>query len=60
MWKPLAPAKAHPMIVLLLASFVPCADFRDKKGKSVNIDFYVARCGKNFVIFQPKSIIVRL
>jgi EAL domain-containing protein (putative c-di-GMP-specific phosphodiesterase class I) len=24
------------MIVLLLASFVPCADFRDKKGKSNN------------------------
>jgi hypothetical protein len=50
----LAPAKAHPMILRMGEYFVLCTDFRNKEGKSVNIDFYVARHGKNFVIFQTE------
>ena len=50
-----APAKAHPMILRMGEYFVLCTDFRDKDGKSVNnIDFYVARHGKGFVIFQTE------
>jgi hypothetical protein len=50
----LAPGKAHPMILRMGKHFVLCTDFRDKEGKSVNIDFYVARHGSGFVIFHTE------
>jgi hypothetical protein len=50
----LAPAKAHPMILRMGEYFVLCSDFRDKEGKPVGIDFYVARRGKGFVILQTE------
>jgi len=48
----LHPITAHPMIMKMGKYFVLCSDFRDKSGKSVNIDFYMARRGSSFVVFQ--------
>ncbi len=48
----LFPAKAHPMILQMGEHFVLCTDFRDSEGISVNVDFYVARRGEAFVIFD--------
>jgi len=50
----LAPAKAHPMILQMGKNFVLCTDFFNKEGKSVNVDFYVARRGASFVIFHTE------
>ena len=48
----LHPVSAHPMILHLGNHFVLCADFKDDGGRSVNIDFYVARKGNMHVVFQ--------
>ena len=50
--KPLYPATAHPMILKMGQYFVLCSDFRDEKGGAVNVDFYMARRGKSFVVFH--------
>jgi hypothetical protein len=50
----LFPAKAHPMILRMDGGFVLCTDFRDAKGQSVNVDFYVARNGEGFVIYDSE------
>ena len=50
----LHPASAHPMIVKLFDHYVLCTDFRDEKGNGVNADFYLARRGKGFVVFQTE------
>ncbi|MSP49321.1 MAG: hypothetical protein EXQ95_08350 [Alphaproteobacteria bacterium] len=44
------PVKAHSMILTMGRYYVLCADFRDDKGKDVNIDFYMARKGRSYVI----------
>ncbi len=49
---PLFPSKTHPMILSMGKHFVLCTDFKTKAGKSVNVDFYAARRGNNFVIFK--------
>ena len=48
----LFPVKAHPLILRLGEYFVLCSDFRDKDGKPVNIDFYLARRDNSYVIFH--------
>lgn len=48
----LHPGSAHPMILHLGEYFVLCADFKDDDGRSVNIDFYIARKGNMHVVFQ--------
>lgn len=48
----LFPAKPHPLILSIGDQFIVCADFRDPAGKSVNVDFFVARQGNGFVIFD--------
>ncbi len=48
----LHPDTAHPMILRMGPHFVLCSDFRDSDGHSVNVDFYMARSGKSFVVFQ--------
>ncbi|MDA0656092.1 MAG: hypothetical protein O2912_06785 [Proteobacteria bacterium] len=48
----LHPVTAHPMILQMGKYFVLCSDFQDKKGKAVNIDFYLARRGGSFTVFQ--------
>ena len=48
----LYPLKPHPMILRMGEYFVLCADFKDVTGKSVNVDFYLARDADSFVIFH--------
>ena len=48
----LYPLRAHPMILRMGEYFVLCSDFRDVAGKSVNVDFYVARDADSYVIFH--------
>lgn len=48
----LYPAKAHPKIIVLGNYFYLCADFRDTDGKDVRINFYAAKDGDKYVIFQ--------
>lgn len=48
----LFPSSAHPMIFRQGKFFVLCSDFRDEKGKSVNVDFYLAQRGKSYVVFD--------
>ena len=48
----LHPVTAHPMIMKMGNYFVLCSHFRDKDGNDVNFDFYMARRGKIFIVFQ--------
>ncbi len=48
----LYPLKAHSVILRMGDYFVLCSDFRDKDGKSVNVDFYLASDGDRYVIFH--------
>jgi len=49
-----APAKAHPMMFSFGEHYVLCTDFKDKDGKSANVDFYVAKRGKSYAVFQTE------
>lgn len=49
--RPLYPIKAHPLILKMGTHFVLCSSFRDEQGKHVNIDFYVARGERAFIVF---------
>ena len=48
----LYPLKAHPMILRMGDYFVLCSDFKDVDGKSVNVDFYVARNNNSYTVFH--------
>ena len=48
----LHPYKAHPVILTMGEHFILCSDFRDDKGKTVNVDFYMARRGQSYVVFH--------
>ena len=48
----LHPVTAHPTILQMGNYFVLCFDFRDDGGKSVNVDFYMARKGQSYVVFH--------
>lgn len=48
----LHPVKAHPMILQMGKFFVLCSHFKDKDGKEANVDFYMARRGNSYVVFQ--------
>jgi len=50
----LHPVTAHPMLLRMGEYFVLCTDFRDDSGTSVNVDFYMARRGKGFVVFRTE------
>lgn len=50
----LSPLKAHPVILKMGQYFVLCSDFQDKNGVSVNIDYYLARRGKSYVVFHSE------
>ena len=52
--RPLVPAKNHPMILRMGEHFVLCTDFKTKAGESVNVDFYISRRGKAFVIVRAE------
>lgn len=49
-----SPAKAHPMMFEFGDHYVLCTDFKDKDGKATVVDFYVAKRGKNFAVFQTE------
>jgi len=50
----LHPVTAHPMLLRMGEYFVLCTDFRDGSGKPVNVDFYMARRAKGFVVFRTE------
>ena len=50
----LAPSRAHPMILRMGDHFILCSDFRDRAGKDVNIDFYMARNGSGYTVFHTE------
>ena len=43
---------AHPIILKMGEYFVLCADFRDEKGNSVSIDFYLAQQDQSYIVFH--------
>lgn len=49
-----APAKAHPMMFSMGEHFVLCTDFKDRNGKATNVDFYLAKRGKSYAVFQTE------
>ena len=48
----LRPVTAHPIILKMGEYFVLCADFRDEKGNSVSIDFYLAQQDQSYIVFH--------
>lgn len=51
----LHPFKPHPVILRMGEYFVLCSDFRDSKGQTVNVDFYMARRGASYAVFDTTS-----
>jgi len=49
--RPLYPIKAHPLILKMGTHFVLCSSFRVEQGEHVNIDFFVARGERAFIVF---------
>ena len=52
--RPLRPQVAHPKILRMEEYFVVCAEFEAPDGANVNIDFFVARRGKQFFVFDQQ------
>jgi hypothetical protein len=50
----LAPVKAHPITLKMGEYFVLCSDFQDKNGEAVNIDYYLARRGRSYIVFHSE------
>ena len=50
----LYPVSPHPVIMRMGNYFVLCADFRNDQGKTVNVDFYMARSDRRYVVFHTK------
>lgn len=48
----LAPYKPHPVILRMGDYFVLCSDFRNDKGQTINVDFYMARRGQSYSVFH--------
>jgi hypothetical protein len=48
----LYPVTAHTIIMQMGAHYVLCYDFRDEAGKKVEMDLYLARKGKSYVVFH--------
>jgi len=48
----LQPVTPHPIIMKIGQYFDLCFDFRDANGKAVEIDFYLARRNRSFVVFH--------
>ncbi len=48
----LYPLKAHSEILKMGPYFVLCSDFRDKSSNAVNVDFYIARSNRSYVVFH--------
>lgn len=52
---PLTPFKPHPVILRMGEYFVLCSDFRNDKGQTINVDFYVAKRGQSYTIFHSAA-----
>ena len=52
--RPLYPTKAHPMVIAMGDHFVLCTDLRDKSGKEMPLDLYMARKGRSYVVFHSE------
>ena len=50
----LRPLAAHPIILRMGEYFVLCADFRAEDGREVNVDFFLARKGRSYVVFDEQ------
>ena len=51
--KKLHPLTSHPKIMRMgEGRFVLCFDFKNEAGKKVDVDFYMARKGKSYVVFH--------
>ena len=48
----LHPVTAHPMILTMDEHYVLCFDFRDDSGKTVPVDYYIARRDSEYVVFH--------
>ena len=46
------PMKAHPMMLRMGDDYILCSDFQNKAGENVNVDFFLTRRGKSFIVFQ--------
>lgn len=47
-----SPAKSHPMLLEMGDHYILCSDFKEPSGKSVPVDFFVTRSGKDFTVFE--------
>ncbi len=52
--RPLYPTKAHPMVIAMGDYFVLCTDLRDASGRKMPLDLYMARQGRNYVVFHSE------
>lgn len=52
--RPLYPTTAHPMVIAMGDHFVLCTDLRDKSGKQMPLDLYMARKGRSYVVFHTE------
>lgn len=51
----LMPFKPHPVILRMGDYYVLCSDFRNDKGQTVNVDFYVAKRGQSYGVFHSAA-----
>ncbi len=51
----LTPAKTHPKILRFGKHFILCTDFKNAKGDSVNIDFYITRKDASYIVFKTAT-----
>jgi len=50
----LYPTKAHAMVIKMDAYYILCADLRDKTGKTMPLDLYMAENGRSFTVFHTE------
>ena len=48
----LRPLAAHPKILMTDAYYILCSDFRAAGGERVNVDFFVAKTKRGFLVFE--------
>jgi hypothetical protein len=51
---PLYPTQAHPMVIAMGDHFILCTDLRDKSGKALPLDLYMASSGRSYVVFHSE------
>jgi len=55
---------AHPLILRMGEFYILCADFEGAGGKDVNVDFYLARKDRGYVVFDQqvdnRGLVMRL